>query len=464
MAPQVEEPGAIRQKVIVALVRSEKQRLQRVAKITDLMHKGDAVAAEKQLDSLLDEIFATAGCLTPEEVRPITEPIHKVESFVRSAMSEIRQNRTREVFAQETQRQIDQYQTLVSTVEAATAHVASGTPLVRGDATVSSVDALKGFFNDWNEAHVGLIRAVALARLQSRAKEDEWAANANQMSTKMQAAIINFVIADVSKTTPEQASAKYSELLSLLGAMGPRCSDSSFSLGLKTTLLQLATKAEMGKQILNYHEATSDMLRWRARVAIAKAKSQAKEYPIASNLAKDKLSTTAQEVGLYSQNQSSLPQVTRPIADLMPLISTALLQSSVTVPGVRRLEGKAEIWMSQFAENVYGRISASSMRFKSQAALERDLLVDQLHPPLTLDAAIAVALSSVGDFESIGGSITEITLEGAAARFAKLPVVAGCLIPIGEIQPAAGEPLAALVLRLDLEPKWVQHRYFFERF
>ena len=148
----------------------------------------------------------------------------------------------------------------------------------------------------------------------------------------------------------------------------------------------------------------------------------------------------------------------------MPLISTALLQSSVTVPGVRRLEGKAEIWMSQFAENVYGRISASSMLFKSQAALERDLLVDQLHPPLTLDAAIAVALSSVGDFESIGGSITEITLEGAAARFAKLPVVAGCLIPIGEIQPAAGEPLAALVLRLDLEPKWVQHRYFFERF
>jgi hypothetical protein len=103
------------------------------------------------------------------------------------------------------------------------------------------------------------------------------------------------------------------------------------------------------------------------------------------------------------------------------------------------------------------------MRLKSPQALERDLLVDQQHPPLTLSAAIAVALSKDGDFESVGGSITENTLEGAAARFAKLPVVAGCLIRIGEIQPTGVDPLATLVLRLDIEPKWVQHKYFFEQ-
>jgi hypothetical protein len=45
-----------------------------------------------------------------------------------------------------------------------------------------------------------------------------------------------------------------------------------------------------------------------------------------------------------------------------------------------------------------------------------------------------------------------------------LPVVAGCLIPMGEIQPTGVDSLSALVLRLDIEPKWVQNRYFFERF
>ena len=456
----IPQSGAIRQKVIAGLARSEKQRLQRVAKITDLMQKGDAVAAEKQLDSLLDEIFATAGCLTPEEVRPITEPINQVEGFVRSAMSEVRQNRAREVFTQESQRYVEKYQALVGAVEEAATQVASGTSLLRGEAAVSKVAALGGFLNDWNEAHVGLIRAVALARVQSLAKEDAWTANAAQLSTKMQAAITKFVVADVSKTNSDQASAKYTEILSLLGSLVPRCSSTSFANGLEKPLLQLASKAGMGEQVLNYQEATSDMLRWRARVASAKAKSLAKEYPVASSLAKAKLSATA--VGLYDQNQPSFPQVTRPIPDLMPLISTAMLQSSVTLPGLRRLDGKTEIWMSRFAENLYGKIPVNSIRLKSPEALERDLLVDQQHPPLTLSAAIAVALSEEGVFESVGGSIIEITLEGAAARFAKFPVVAGCLIPVGEVQPAGVDPLSALVLRIDIEPKWVQHKYFFE--
>ena len=458
----IPQSGAIRQKVIVGLARSEKQRLQRVAKITDLLQKGDAVAAEKQLDSLLDEIFATAGCLTPEEVRPITEPINQVEGFVRSAMSEVRQNRAREVFTQESQRFVDQYQALIGAVEEAATPIAAGTPLLRGEAVVSNVVALDGFINDWNEVHVGLIRAVALVRIQSRAKEDAWTAKAAELSTMMQAAIIKFVVADVSKTNPDRASAKYTEILSLLGSMVSRCSSTTFANGLEKPLQQLASKAGMGEQVRKYHEATSDMLRWRARVASAKAKSQAKEYPVASSLAQAKLSATA--VGLYDQNQPSLPQVTRPIPDLMPLISTAMLQSSVTLPGLRRLDGKTEIWMSRFAENLYGKIPVNSIRLKSPEALERDLLVDQQHPPLSLSAAIAVALSEEGVFESVGGSITEITLEGAAARFAKLPAVAGCLIPVGEVQPAGVDPLSALVLRLDIEPKWVQHKYFFEQF
>jgi hypothetical protein len=120
--------------------------------------------------------------------------------------------------------------------------------------------------------------------------------------------------------------------------------------------------------------------------------------------------------------------------------------------------------MSGFAENIYGKIPATAMRLKSTESLERDLLVDQQHPPLTLNAAIAVALINVGDFESVGGIVNEVTLEGAVARFAKLPVAAGCLIPLGEIQPAGVDPLSTLVLRLDIEPKWVQNKYFFEKF
>jgi hypothetical protein len=103
------------------------------------------------------------------------------------------------------------------------------------------------------------------------------------------------------------------------------------------------------------------------------------------------------------------------------------------------------------------------MRPKPAEALEHDLLIDQQHPPLTLKTALAVALTRVGDYESVGGIINEVTLEGAVSRFATLPVAAGCLIPVGEAQPGI-DSLSNLVLRLDVEPKWLQHKYFFEQF
>ena len=455
------QSGAIRQKVVVGLARNEKQRLQRVAKITDLMQKGDPVAAEKQLDNLLDEIFATAGCLTPEEVRPITEPINKIEGFVRSAMSEVRENRTREVFAQEIQRQTEQYQALVAALEAAVGQVTSGTPLVRGEATVSDMDALRGFISDWNTAHVGLIRSVALSR--AHGGQEKWTDVATRLSSSMREGFIKFVTACISKATPDQALSLYTELLPILGDLQVRCGDEALAQKLQKATLQLATKANQREQVVAYHEATSDLLRWRARAAAAKAKAKSKEFPLASSFAKEKLSGTDQVVGLYPQNQLPLPSVTRPIPDLMPLIAKSMLESSVSLPGARRLDGKSEIWMSGFTENIYGKIVSTNIRPKSIESLERDLQIDQQHPPLTLDAALAVALSRVGDYESVGGIINEVTLEGAVSRFAKFPVAAGCLIPLGEIQ-LGRDSLSDLVLRLDVEPKWLQHKYFFEQF
>jgi hypothetical protein len=90
-------------------------------------------------------------------------------------------------------------------------------------------------------------------------------------------------------------------------------------------------------------------------------------------------------------------------------------------------------------------------------------LVSEQTPPLSLEAAVAVASAQQGDFEAAGGAIQAVYLEGLIPRLAVLPPAASPMVRLGDLPDASnqGISLPHVLVRLQLTPAWVSHRYFF---
>jgi hypothetical protein len=97
--------------------------------------------------------------------------------------------------------------------------------------------------------------------------------------------------------------------------------------------------------------------------------------------------------------------------------------------------------------------------------LRADLLVNTQRPPLTLEAAMAIAAAQRGDFVEVGGKITGVAIEGLTPLFGAAVWPIDRLVPLGALpaeQFTTGEEAARQVFGvLQIEPRWARSRYFF---
>jgi hypothetical protein len=96
-------------------------------------------------------------------------------------------------------------------------------------------------------------------------------------------------------------------------------------------------------------------------------------------------------------------------------------------------------------------------------SLEKDLLVTSQSPPLSLAATQAIATAKQGKYSAVGGSASTVKIEAFGIRFAKLPDAMNAIVPIAQLPTTNGE-LGNMLMRVNLNPTWVQHRYFFKKF
>ena len=95
--------------------------------------------------------------------------------------------------------------------------------------------------------------------------------------------------------------------------------------------------------------------------------------------------------------------------------------------------------------------------------LQQELLVTAQQPAMTLEAALALDSAQRGNYVAAGGVIKGLHLEGLIPRFAALRPEAQYLVALGPL-PVEVPPLGFIshvLVRLDVAPAWVQHRYFF---
>ncbi len=131
------------------------------------------------------------------------------------------------------------------------------------------------------------------------------------------------------------------------------------------------------------------------------------------------------------------------------------------------LPTKSRITIARYGKRNYARFSspdALDARFsQGVAALESDLLVSEAAPPLTLEAAVALAKARRGDLEAAGGRITGLALESLVVRFATLSSGGRSLIPLGPLPQESGwgDSLRQAMMQFEIEPEWVRHECFF---
>lgn len=460
----------VRQRVVTGLARSEKQRIQTLQKIAQ-ESQTDPPAAEKQLDKLMDEVYATAGCLSPEESKPINIPIDECAGIVNSAMGGARSARTRAVFEEEMTRYLKEFQTLVAQTEQA---VTQGCKTEVEGAALAGPEALQALIKKWSLAHVGIQRAATLAANRNAAtgysdsfsssgggqpEDDSFSGPASEAHDRMLKAVLAFVGTDLASP---QGKEKYPHYVRILAELSARYDFAPWQGEAEKTLMTAATKLGTIEQVLAYNQATTDLLRWRARAASARTKKLAATYPRITDKARSLLSSNEQKVGLYPKDRS-LPVLTKAGPELAPIVQQAFDAANVHVGQVRRLDGDKPLWMSRLDGNWY-TMTTIAFSDVSRQRLESDLQLATFPAPLSIEPAAALYALRAGDCEAVGGAVGGVTFEGALSRMAKLPEIAGQLVPLGSIYLAAerNDPLSNLILRFELKPTWLQHKHFVE--
>jgi hypothetical protein len=101
--------------------------------------------------------------------------------------------------------------------------------------------------------------------------------------------------------------------------------------------------------------------------------------------------------------------------------------------------------------------SATTLPETAIASMKSDLLVDAQHPALSLDAFHLIHAAETGNYESVGGSIEAVNLEGLVTRFVSMPDAASIIVPRGEVKTPDPQQsiLSQMVLRVDLKPQWI---------
>ena len=133
---------------------------------------------------------------------------------------------------------------------------------------------------------------------------------------------------------------------------------------------------------------------------------------------------------------------------------------SVQVKNVNAINEKA--LYSCYDQRIYATINSNFYPQTAVDSLVGDLFVGNDQPPLSIAAAHALVTAQNNVFELTGGAIENLHVEAMTSRFGKLTTEMGAFYPLADL-PTDKVKLSDTLIRIDLKPDWVQHKYFFAK-
>jgi hypothetical protein len=280
---------------------------------------------------------------------------------------------------------------------------------------------------------------------------------------KLAKGLADLVRADATRVPPEGAVDLYERYLTELARLALLGDRARLQPILEPALAELAAKNPALKvEVDAYTLATSELLRWRRRVATASCRQRLKTSPTVSNLLQE-VARRRNAAGLVN-DEGVIAHAA--LLDAAPLVlarwrETALGRQT-TATAVTGLGGGKSI--SRYDMRAYSRFTlpVSSALDNETRALKKSLLLAPGRRPLSFDATLAVVSAEEGCYPFVGGAVSECYLEPLLTRFMLLSDKSVGLLPLGTLptEPVLFDLRPHVLARFDLTPSWVGHECF----
>ncbi|MCL4201558.1 MAG: hypothetical protein KJ000_03635 [Pirellulaceae bacterium] len=441
-----------------------------------LMREQQPLKAYLYLEGIFDEVTFYTEFLSAQESTPLLSDYQRLLPEIASVRHRQLRDQVLAKLEQAGTPLVPDTQTLLATVSAA-ANALQSTPTADVDGQpLTGPQCLESFVRKWQGIHLNALRCRAIdwaRRLTvpqlpylpvpptpNRVDADQYAA----FSAQMVSSLTSIVAADAQRATDSEASQLYPQYLTVLGTVLPRMADDKLETAVGASLEQLAAKSpELANQVTAYRAATGELLRWRERVAEEEAAARNGQFPPSTPVLEQAFGSRDGYRGLVVPQQVGFEE-----ARLFGHCPEALIGARDQIVGrtlqvgdIAALSG-VPMGVAKYAQRHYATLPAPVLT-EAIDSLQQDLLVSDQTPPLSLAATVAIASARQGDYLAAGGTVQAVYIEGLVPRFAVLPPAALPMTRLGALESIKNEGaiLPHVLVRLQLVPSWIRHRYFF---
>lgn len=465
----------------IQIQKTAAARAKSLEQITKLCNDAKWDNADDELNELFDSMEPGTVFFESEEKKDIYLPFSGVQGAIMNAMRDLRKQRGAEQLQQAIAATTPDHPAIIDEMMTAVAAIGESGRATYRDVEVTGPELVTKIADTWRDSQNAILQARAkqwaldgrpayagsfYPTQGSNDAEDPFAKAHLQFSDAVIAQLTRLIQVDAARTTSEAAPALYIEYLRALAPLARQHANREFTPHMTQALGVFGNKLPAGgRNVGSYALATTDLLRWRAKVASARTVAQQSNYPALPTVFKKGTISKAPYVGLFPEDTSfaSTAQLMAASTETMPVAVQQLMGQPALVRDVIRISDSSPTAIARYADRTYANIPAGAPPIAAIAALKRDLLITDQLPPLTLAATQAVVSAERGDWLAVGGEISGTYLEAVVSRFGSLPSAAAILTPLG-VLPAENlqnGSLAQMMMRFDITPKWMAYEYFF---
>jgi hypothetical protein len=464
-----------------------KQLDDRIRQIPNPPEPNKWTEAKKRLDNLRDAAEEVGRFVEPKESEQIFRPIEERAARIRPEFLAEKKTALEPSLAQEFAAVRPNLEELLDSLASASREARDKKSIRWNGQPATGPKCIEALIDEWTriDRAVSLAAAVLHAR-GSPAEPDlkSLAVDYDAARTRTLVLLRDMIMAEADSLPAATLDKHYAEYLSAIPKLLTALHGSLEEFQPAATALNLlADKSPaLDARVRAYRAATDEAIKWRRRVVqqyLKSVRAPTESKPAAEPTSAAEARRPAEPLAKLLDRPPALPgqegpaglkrvnqsywTIDQPPEFVASVWSDHWKDSAVTVPTLRVHwpTGADPQWVSPWHRRICADATFPRQQLVALAdALARDLLVDDKHPPLTLEAALAIESALRGPYIELGGTITAARVESLSDRLADL---ADPLDLAGAMRPESlvtFPPIAASV-RLRVKPAWFAHDLFF---
>lgn len=444
-------------------------------KVQRLLQEKNFDEAYKILNEAFDQLTAVT-LVMGQPGRPFELPLGTLEGATTYGRNLAFRERARAALDQAAASLLPKTQELLQSVTSAAATLRTAPQATVGTQTLTGPQCLETLGTSWKQLHLSALRCRAADWAYTTGISDaSWLpqtgtprivdADYQRFYEELVKAFASLIEADAQRADASDVPTLYVQYLQVLAPLAADTRDDKLELAAQPALDKLAAKsAAFAEEVKSYVTATHELLRWRQRLALAGAASAAAAFT-PSDQAMLKFFVNGGEFrGLLNPNDRD-PSCTILMASCPDVIQTTMpraLEQPVVVTDIVGLSG-GKMGVARYGNRHYATMPLPDVSGEL-VKLQQELLITAQQPALSLESAVAVDSAQRGNYVAAGGALKCFYLEGLIPRFAALRPEAQQLVALGPLpveRPHQVGFIDHVLVRFDIAPAWVHHKYFF---